>query len=163
MSIQNLYTAVIRSTGNVSTFPGWFAPGETILTIFEVGDVAKTLANYKRETPNSAGHILSGSFHWEEKEVEIEPTEDDIYPTVRKEIKNFLVFSPAEDDKVYYRFIFTDDDKKISFSGDFDILLDTWTERYGCSDQYDRCVYAALPKHVPLCMDSRHCICVSPF
>lgn len=163
MSIQNLYTGVIHSNGNITTFPGWFAPGETTLTIFEVGEVEKTLANYEKETPKSAGHILSGSFHWEEKEVDIEPTEDDIYPKVGKVIKQFLVFSPEKDDKVYFRFIFKDDDKKISFSSDFDILLDTWTERYGCSDQYDRCVYASLPKNVPLCMDSRRCICVSPF
>lgn len=175
----NLRTVSLLEGYNFSIFPGWYVTvsSETVF-VHKLGKIPLKKANLKNPL-HSPFYLLSASIITEEVEEDIPiSTENEIiYQEVdhTREKVPVIKVQPELDDNFYYRFFLDDED--ISFSSDFKVIKDTWTELYTFSHHHlvptssylsppkrdVRMIYASLPSDVPFIIDSNKTICISPF
>ena len=176
----NLRTVSLLDDYNFSIFPGWYVTvsSETVF-VHKLGETHLRKANLKNPL-HAPFYLLSASIITEEveKDVPISTETEIIYQAVdsKKETFPIIKIKPEPDDNFYYRFFLDDED--ISFSSDFKVIKDTWTEIYTFSHLIPkvssslhlsppkrdvRMIYASLPSDVPFLIDSKKTICISPF
>ena len=179
----NLRTVSLLDDYNFSIFPGWYVTvsSETVF-LHKLGSIPLKESNLKNPL-HAPFYLLSASIITEEVEEDIPiSTENEIiYQEVdhTREKVPVIKVQPEPDDNFYYRFFLDDED--ISFSSDFKVIKDIWTETYNFSRSSHlipnkssflhlpppkrdvRMIYVSLPSDVPFIIDSKKTICISPF
>jgi len=160
MKQQNLKTVSITrrpNTFSLNTFPGWF--------VVQIGNRAKveglgSVLNSPHITtaPNKAW-LMAASLQWKDIEREFMPVEDNPYDYSYIVKDKVLLILPEADDKFYFRIFLPEG---MTISKDFDIILDTHIEDPCWEGKFNRMVCASLPKDLPLTVDTRGTLCVSP-
>jgi len=160
---NNLKNVYLSPKDELVYFNGWpvFASNDYIY-IEHLNPLSRKHANctFKK---NHMPILHSASIHRDELTYSPPALEDDLYNTPRPPVTaQLLKITPQPDDKIYYRF-YLGNREDISFSSAFDIILDKWVEDPYLSENYSRLVYASLSEDVPIILDSRNVICISPF
>lgn len=156
--MNNLITVVTEKSA-LSTFSGWFV---TISkdTIY-IDGLGKLASSPYVEEVNPHYHLLQAASLKKKiikRSTEIRE-EDGTWAGEKACSFTRIKLRPEPDEKVYYR-VFLDETQTLS--DDFKILLDTHVEDPYEEGKFTRIVYASLPKDLPLLLDSKGTLCVSP-
>jgi len=151
----NLKTVCITP---LTVFDGWYCPTPDVdIHVDGLGHLASSA--HIRKVRDAYYLLMAASVVREKVIARTLIPEDDLYG-VSKEFETERIKLQAEpDDKTYYRIFLQKDE---SISKDFDILLDSEVEDPYHAEKYERVIYASLPKDLPLVLDSRGTLCVSP-
>lgn len=163
--IENLRTVSLVNDHNLVIIPGWHVTvSSDNVFVNKLGSIPRKSANLKYNPPHPY-YLMSASLRKEQvvKDVPISTENEVIYKEkTRKEPLTILSIAPQPDNKFYYCF-FLNDDEEISFSPEFSVYKDEWEKSIRAPHRYVRMVYASLPVDVPLVVDNRKVICISPF
>ena len=157
----NLKTVYLQNN-ELHFLEGWFGyVSDNTFYLHPLRPIPVELAHIKTSATGNH-YLMSGSFQKETITKKMFPAEDSTRTEAYDVIETTANLQPEVDNNFYYQFLLNDRDD-ISFSSDFDVLVDELVENPYHSEQYNRVVFASLPKHVPLLLDPENVICVSPF
>ena len=155
---RNLIT-VMPEKNTISTFSGWFVTISD--NAIRIDGLGKLPSSAYVEELNPHYHLLHAASL--KKKIVKRTTEireeDGTWAGEKACTFTKIKLRPEPDEKVYYR-IFLDNTQ--SLSNAFNILLDTHVEDPIEEGKFTRIVYASLPKNLPLILDSKGTLCVSP-
>lgn len=158
---NNLKTVTLENN-DFKFLEGWFASIQNNTLHVQLFNPIPVENINTRTTSEKITYLLSGSISRKYIERKFLPPEDSDSDKEETAIETILLLHPESDGNFYYKFILDNRDD-ISFSTDFDVLLDELIENPYLSEQYIRVVFAKLPKDVPLILDSEKVVCISPF
>lgn len=157
----NLKTAYLENN-EIHFLDGWFGcVSDSTFYLHPLNSVSIDNAHIKTsETGNH--YLMSASFKRETITKKILPSEDSFHNEEYEVTYKIVKLLPEADNSFYYQFLLNDR-QDITFSSDFDVLVDELVENPYHSEQYNRKVFVRLPKEVPLLLDPENVVCVSPF